>query len=306
MSRKLPLSKTALALGLTAACIVAAHAAQSRLPLRADAPRGVAADLQNYPQQRLLAQRAAQAKIAQTKIAQARIAPAARTGVTAKLAPPLYPVTTDEVYDVDSFGRNVRWLGLTSAFVNVTTGCPKPTTPDEYCQEMNPAVGATTSFTFNDAARIKLPKYASNSILCYWFSPLLTYTWNNPTGSRVIGQFRYSPTLTIENPVLADPSLIDPTTGVPFGGQLQTSMTSSELFQEALEPGVTLTERARDSTICMAGLISHKSLIENYGLTPAQADDFFANPMTVKMNVTGSVRYVADASMVFGLRIVGD
>lgn len=296
MTRKLSPSKTVLAIGLAAACVAAVHAAQSRLPLRTDAPRGVAADLQNYPQQRLLAQRAGQK----------RAALATRAGATAKLAPPLYDVTADEVYDVDSFGRNVRWLGLTSAFVNVQAGCPKPTTPDEYCQEINPAVGATTSFAFNDAARIKLPKYASNSILCYWFSPVLSYTWNNPTASRVVGQLRIAPTLTIENPVLADPGLIDPTTGVPFGGQLQTSMTSSELFQEALEPGVTLTERSRDSAVCMAGLISHKSLVENYGLTPAQADDFFANPMTVRMNVAGNLRYVSSASMVFGLRIVGD
>lgn len=297
MSRKRPFAKSALVLGLAAAgTAAAAYAAQSLLVLRADPPRGVAADLQNYPQQRLLAKRAAEGKIAL----------AGRTAVATKLAPPLYPVTTDEVYDVDSFGRNVRWLGLASAFINVQSGCPKPTTPDEYCQELNATPGATTSFAFNDAARIKLPKYASNSILCYWFSPVLSYTWSNPTAGRVIGQLRYTPTITIENPVLSDPSLIDPTTGVPFGGVLQTSMSSSEVFQDALEAGVTLTERSRDSTVCMAGMISHKSLIENYGLTPAQADDFMANPMTVKLNVSGSTRYISNASMVFGLRIVGD
>ena len=184
MSRKLPSVRSALVLGLAVAGVAAAYAAQ-RAPVPVDAPRGVAADLQNYPQQRQLALRAAQGKVA-------------RSALSAKLAPPLYPVTTDEVYDVDSFGRNVRWLGLASAFINVQTGCPKPTTPDEYCQELNTAPGATTSFTFNDAARIKLPKYASNSILCYWFSPVLTYTWSNPTASRVIGQLRFVPTLTIE------------------------------------------------------------------------------------------------------------
>lgn len=298
MSRKLPFAKSALVLGLAAAgTVAAAWAAQSRVPLRTDPPRGVAADLQNYAQQRLLAKRAA---------AQGKVAPVGRTAVATKLAPPLYPVTTDEVYDVDSFGRNVRWLGLASAFINVQSGCPKPSSPDEYCQELNTTPGATTSFAFNDAARIKLPKYASNSILCYWFSPVLTYTWSNPTAGRVIGQLRFVPTLTIENPVLNDPALIDPTTGVPFGGVLQTSMTSSETVQQALEAGVTLNERERDSNVCMAGFISHKALIENYGLSPAQADDFMANPMTVKLNITGSTRYISNASMVFGLRIVGD
>jgi hypothetical protein len=290
--------KHILGLSLTIAALASVAAyAQKNILLSDDAIRGVSADLPVTAKQRVLSQRA-------SRVSTQAITKAAP--ITAKLAPPIYPVTEDEVYDVDSFGRNVKWLGLASAFINVQSGCPKPTTPDEYCQELNTTPGAYTSFTFNDAARVKLPKGASNSILCYWFSPVLTYTYSNPTTSRVIGRFRYNPTLTIENPVLSDPSLIDPTTGAPFGGQLLTSMTSSERLEESLEPGVTLNQRTRDSTICMAGFISHRALIQNYGLTPAQADDFFANPTTVRLNVTGSTQFVSNASMVFGLRIVGD
>ena len=285
-----------LSLAVAALASVAAYA-QKALLLRDDPVRGVSADLTVSAKQRMLSQRASQ--LGNQTAAKA-------PPIMANLAPPIYPVTVDEVYDVDSFGRYVKWLGLASAFVNVQSGCPKPTSPDEYCQELNTAPGAITTFTFNDAARIKLPKGASNSILCYWFSPVLTYTYSNPTTARVIGRLRYNPTLVVENPVLSDPSLIDPTTGAPFGGQLLTSMTSSERFEDSLEPGVTLNERSRDSTICMAGLISHQSLIQNYGLTPAQADDFFASPTTVRMNITGSTQYVSNASLVFGLRIVGD
>ena len=289
--------KHALALGLAVAATVSIAAFAQKVDLRGnELVRGRAADLPVTQKQRLLSQRAGTV----------RKPVARRTQVMARLADPIYPVTEDEVYDTDSFGRNVRWLGLASAFINVQTGCPKPTTPDEFCQELNATPGAPTNFVFNDAARIKLPKYATNSLLCYWFSPVLTVTYSNVTASRVIGRFRYTPTLTIENPVLSDPSLIDPTTGAPFGGQLLTSMTSSESFQESLEPGVTLSERTRDSTVCMAGFISHKALINNYGLTPAQADDFFASPTTVRLNVTGSVQHVSNASMVFGLRVVGD
>lgn len=287
--------KHILGLAIAVAAIASMTAyAQRGLFTRDDAIRGVSADVQNY------------AGLQRNRGKTARLPAAASAPITAKLAPPMYPVTEAEVYDVDSFGRNVRWLGLTSAFINVQSGCPKPTSPDEYCQELNPTVGAVTGFAFNDAARIVLPKYATNSILCYWFSPVLTYTWQNPTASRVTGRLYYSPTLTIENPVLADPSLIDPTTGMPYGGQLMTSMTSNERFQESLEPGVTLMERTRDSTVCMAGFLSHKSLVQNYGLTPAQADDFFASPTTVRLNVSGSVQYVSTASFVFGLRVMGD
>ena len=292
--------KHALALGLAVVALSAVAYAQKGTLLRDEFVRGRAADLPLSQKQRLLSQRAG-------TVARPAANPAARgTPVMARLADPIYPVTEDEVYDTESFGRYVKWLGLTSAYVNVMSGCPKPTTPDEYCQELDATPGAFTNFAFDDTARIKLPKGASNSILCYWFSPVLTVTYRNVTASRAIGRFRYTPTLTIENPVLDDPALIDPTTGAPFGGKLLTSMSSSESFQESLEPGVTLTERSRDSTVCIAGFISHKALVRNYGLTPAQADDFFAGPTTVRLNVSGSVQHVSQASMIFGLRVMGD
>ena len=68
----------------------------------------------------------------------------------------------------------------------------------------------------------------------------------------------YTPTVTIENSVLDDPSLIDPTTGLPFGGQLLTGMTSSQHFDMPLPATTHITERTRDSAVCIAGLISRE------------------------------------------------
>ena len=214
--------------------------------------------------------------------------------------------TIEEVGDVDSFGRNVKWLGLTSAFINLSDTCPvDPDNPDELCKVLAPAP-AFTSFTFEDAARITLPGKSTHSLLCYWFSPVLTVNYSNFGATRVLGRFRYTPTLTVENPVLDDPALIDPTTGAPFGGKLLTSMTSSESYQVPLEPGVAFTERTRDSAVCMAGLLSKRSLVENYGLTETQAKEFFKKPTTIRLNVSGSAQYVGFGSLVFGLRVVGD
>jgi hypothetical protein len=214
--------------------------------------------------------------------------------------------TLEEVGDVDSFGRNVVWLGLTSAFINLDETCPvDPGNPDELCQVLAPAP-AFTSFNFEDAARITLPGKSTHSLLCYWFSPVLTVNYSNFGATRVIGRFRYTPTLTVENPVLDDPALIDPTTGAPFGGKLLTSMTSSERYEVPLEPGVSFSERTRDSAVCMAGLLTRRSLVENYGLTDAQAKEFFKRPTTIRMNVSGSAQHVGFASLVFGLRVVGD
>jgi hypothetical protein len=231
-------------------------------------------------------------------------APVAAKAGAAKASAP----TVEDVYDVDSFRREVIFLGLTSAFVTLDETCPPPDPafPGQFCTALNPTPGAPTTFTYDDMARIKLPGKSANSLLCYWFSPLITTTYSNPTAGRVNALFRYTPTLTVRNPVLDDPALIDPTTGAPFGGQLLTSMSSSEIFQVPLEPGVTFTERTRDSTVCMAGLISKRALIDQYGLTEAQATEFFKKPTEVSLNVTGSARYVAFAGLTMGLRIVGD
>lgn len=219
---------------------------------------------------------------------------------------PAAKLSVDDVGDVESFGRDVKWLGLTSAFVNLSDTCPvDPGNPDELCQVLNPAPAAT-SFTFDDAAHITLPAKASHSILCYWFSPVLTINYRNLGATHVLARLRYSPTLTVENSLLGDPTLIDPTTGAPFGGKLLTSMTSSETLVQPLDPGDNYVERTRDSAVCMSGLISKRNLIEGYGLTEAQANEFFKRPTTVRLNISGLAQNVGTASMVFGLRLVGD
>lgn len=228
---------------------------------------------------------------------------AAKRGAAKAAAP-----TLEEVGDLDSFKREVIYLGLTSAFVTLEETCPPPdpAIPDQFCQTINPTPGALTPFGYDDMARITLPGKSTHSLLCYWFSPVVSVSYSNPTAARTTALFRYTPTLTVENPVLDDPALIDPTTGAPFGGQLLTSMTASETFQVPLEPGVGFTERTRDSAVCMAGLLSKRALIENYGLTEAQANEFFKQPTTIKLNVVGSARYVSFAGLTMGLRIVGD
>ena len=115
-----------------------------------------------------------------------------------------------------------------------------------------------------------------------------------------------SPTVTVENPVLDDPTLIDPTTGVPFGGHLLTSMTSSQRINTPLPAGFGYTDITRLSSVCMAGLLSRKQLMESFGHSASQADAFFHNPTTLRLNVSGSLRYVSDAQLYFGLRVVGD
>lgn len=205
----------------------AAHAAQS--PASRDAMvEKFSADLLPDANARKLAVRPAQ------------LAPAGMVGAMA--AP-----TLEDVGDVDSFGRNLTWLGVTQGNVELThAGCPSPANPDASCVALN-AAPALTSFAFNDVARVVLPPKATNSLLCHWLSPVLTITYENPTAAPVVASLAYSPTLAIENEVLNAAGLIDPTTGLPFGGRLRTSMTASERFEVPLVAGMTLNSRERDS-----------------------------------------------------------
>jgi hypothetical protein len=153
---------------------------------------------------------------------------------------------------------------------------------------------------------VTLPRNAANSLLCYWFSPFLQIDYDNPTATAVVARLSYVPTVTVENPVLDDPSLIDPNTGLPFGGSLLTGLTSSERYEVPLAAGQHSFQRDRNSAVCIAGLVSKQALMQNYGLSEAQARQFYRKPTTLRLNVEGSAQFVGDASLYFGLRIVGD
>ena len=219
-----------------------------------------------------------------------------------RISPAADALAVEDVGDVDSFGRNLRWLGVTQMNASLTTDCSTWTGPG--CQVITP--GAFTSFAFTDLAHIRLPPKATKSLLCYWLSPLVTVSYENPTSTAVNALVRYNPKLTIENPVLNDPSLINPMTGLPFGGRIDTSMTSSEFYEVPLMPGAAFTQRSRDSAVCIAGFLTKRSLIDNYGLTDAQATAFFQQETMVRMNLSGAVNHVASADFIFGLRIIGD
>lgn len=226
--------------------------------------------------------------------------------IAAKPTPPA-PPTDAEVGDAASFGRNVRWLGLASAFVFADPDCASilAEDPNALCQPITDTT-QLTSFNFTDIARVTLPANSTNSLLCHWFSPRVVVSFLNQGGAPVLGRLSYNPTLTVENAALADPALIDPTTGVAFNGKLTTSMSASETFTIALDPGMPILQNLRDSAVCQAGFVSRRLLIENYGLTAAQATSFFANPTTIRLNVTGNMRHASFAQIGLGLRIVGD
>ena len=219
--------------------------------------------------------------------------------------------TAAEVGDADTFGRNVIWDGLIqTGFISMSTDCTPvpgdpPPGPDDRCVTLNPAP-APTSFDLPDIGRMTLPGKSSHNILCHWLTPIITYSLFNGTGVPANGRMRLRPYLKIESVVLNDPSLLDPNTGLPYGGVLETGFAATYQNSHTMGPGERDTQSFGNSRVCIAGTISRQNLIGSYGFTDAQVDKFFKKPMTLRFGLRGTANLVEFASIGYGLRIMGD
>lgn len=215
-------------------------------------------------------------------------------------------VTTEEVGDADSFGRNVKWLGLASAFVQLSDTCtPAPgDPPPENCVVVNPAPAAT-NFHVPDLDSVTLPPRSTQSLICHWQTPIVSYSAQNPTGAPASFSLRVAPVYRIENEVLNEPGLIDPNTGLPYGGVIELALTSINK-SSTLAAGDFEFESITGTRMCIGGLISKANLIAAYGLSEAQATRFFRRETTIRVGLRGQARLVENANINIGTRFVGD
>lgn len=215
-------------------------------------------------------------------------------------------VTKEEVGDADSFGRNVKWLGLVAGSIQLDTDCTPPpdSPPNPNCVTVAAAPGFTP-FSVPDIASITLPARSSRTLLCHWQTPIVSYFANNSTGASQSLQLTARPTYRIESEVLDEPGLVDPNTGLPYNGVIETSLSAINQSR-TLGDGEFESELITGARMCIASIISRDALIGVYGLTPNQATRFFRRPITITMGITGSSRMVEGASIYFGTRFVGD
>jgi hypothetical protein len=216
----------------------------------------------------------------------------------AKAKPTGGAVTTEQVGDADSFGRNLHWLGVFDGNAQLAQDCSGF---DGACQTLAP--GGFTTFDFPDLGSVALPARSSNSLICHWQTPIVVYTAYNPGTTPQEFNFRVTPYYTIESDVLD--GLSDPTTGVPYGGEIELGLTGIFTAQ-TLAPEAYVSDMYTGTRACIGGLISKESLQANFGLTEAQADDFFRGPVTIRMGIRGSALMLQDASIYIGTRFVGD
>jgi hypothetical protein len=221
-------------------------------------------------------------------------------GVAAAAAP-----TVEDVGDADSFGRNVTYLGLAQTLpISVVDDCSTSDPTLERCIVANPAPAPTT---FNEAglATMNLPGKATKSLICFALTPFIQAQWENFLATPAQARFSGNALINIDNDVLDDPTLIDPNTGLPFGGVLSLGLGTFTDFH-TLQPGETDFKAYQTSRSCIAGLVSKHVLIDSYGLTETQANQFFKKPMTITFGARGTFALTSFASYFYGIRLYGD
>jgi hypothetical protein len=239
-----------------------------------------------------------QAKKSAPRVA-APLVPAPGT-VTAAAAP-----TAEDVGDPDSFGRNVTYLGLAQTMpVTLADDCSGSDPTLERCIVNNPAP-LSTNFDEAGLATMNLPAKATKSLICFGLTPFISVEWSNPTGAMQIARFTASATITIDNEVLDDPTLIDPGTGLPFGGVLELGLSTWH-NTHSIEPGEFESERSSQTRSCIAGIVNKRALVEGYGLSEAQATQFFKKPMTITFGARGSAQSSEFTNYFYGIRLYGD
>jgi hypothetical protein len=215
------------------------------------------------------------------------------------------PPTQADVGDAESFGKPVLYMGLAqSQAVVVLDDCSASDPAIERCIP-NAAAPAITSFHETNLATINLPAKASKTLLCFKLTPFINVSWANNTGTRQTARFNAAAEVTIESPVLADPALIDPTTNLPFGGSLTLRLNTWNNVH-SIDPGEFEQESSVQSRGCIGGIISRRSLVENYGLSTTQANGVFKKPMTIRLGARGSVSMSQSTLFFYGLRLYGD
>jgi hypothetical protein len=237
------------------------------------------------------------AKVAERSVLPLVLAP---TTLAAAAAP-----TTADVGDAESFSKNVIYLGLAQTLpVTLVDDCTGSDPTTERCIVQNPAPAVTT-FNETGLATLNLPAKASKSLLCFTLTPFIVVDWQNGTASPATARFSANADITITNSLLDDPALIDPNTGLPFGGAIQVSL-STWARTHTMQSGEIDNERSTQSRACIAGIISQRALIDNYGLTATQAKDFFKKPMTLTFGSHGTVSLSTFTQYFYGFRVYGD
>ena len=210
------------------------------------------------------------------------------------------PLPTDaDVGDAGSFGNKVIWLGIVATgsvvFASDCTPVLPNLGPDDRCVTI--ASSGATGFAFPDLGWITLPANSSSTLLCHWATANGSYVFFNGTAAAATAEYVVRPTYRIESKVLQGP---------PLNGGIDLAI-SGTFDQETIAAGALQARSVTASRDCIGGLVTKSALINQYGLTPAQATAFFQGPITVRAGVAGEVSgVISEGDIAYSTRLTGD
>lgn len=217
--------------------------------------------------------------------------------------------TDAQVGDAASFGRNMRWLGMSAsppALVSNDCAAVHTADPSIQWQQIND-YAVDTAFASTDLGKIELPAGATNSMLCHWLTPFMQGNYYSTSSTPTVGRIAYAPNITIESPVLADPSMINPLTGTPFNGRIQRSASYEIENGAATGPAAAigcLPPAQRDLCGCADQQATTARRLWPDPLAGRSVLHQSHHPL--RFGVSGSTRNVGRVLFRIGARVVGD
>lgn len=216
--------------------------------------------------------------------------------------------TADTVGDVDSYGRASIYLGAKQGeYFGSSTVCLASLFPVAANCLPAPATGARLNGDIRDLVRIDLPARAANSQLCFEITPAMTFTHQVVASApaRARSFVTVAARVRFRSPVLADPTILA-ANGLPYpDGEIATGAMFLQDYS-TLDPGESESGYQEYTRRCAGAVFSKQRLVAAYGLTRAQADQVFNQPISVFVDGNFTTEYVTFLRLRYQVAIFGD
>jgi hypothetical protein len=217
-------------------------------------------------------------------------------------------VTTADVGEPDSFGKNVKFFGIAaSGLVILTTDCSEANVgilgPDDRCQLITDQ-NVVTGTNYFDIGRITIPGKSLDNVLHVISRSSYSYAMNNLGTTPSLARVGFVPSLTLESVAFNDPSAIDPATGLPMNGALRT--TGSGLLSITKTIAADAIENVAQNSGGSSILGFSREYFRQIGMSNSAIDRFYKNPVTIKIGIRASSQLVSEATFRYSIRLMGN
>jgi hypothetical protein len=109
---------------------------------------------------------------------------------------------------------------------------------------------------------------------------------------------------SLESAELNDPTLVDPVTGLPYNGKIVTIFPVAEGTSRSLAVAERIQKGMRFSATGI-GAFNHEFFV-GANIPEKVIKRMFANPMTVRVGISGNIQLVDTGLIAIGFRLMGD